>query len=123
MTINMKKQISFIIPRVPPSLNTMLRVHWHERQKEQERWNIYALSCWLAKGKQVFLKPVKLSYAISFSSNRKRDLDNYIGGTKYITDALKKNFFFRDDSSWVVSIEVQFANGKEGTLVTITEVE
>lgn len=116
-------QISFTIPRVPPSLNTMLRTHWTQRYHEQEAWDLYALAQWLARSKLIFINPVKILYILSFSSNRTRDLDNYIGGTKYITDALKKTFLMRDDASWLKGIEVQFVNGaKEETIVTITEV-
>jgi Holliday junction resolvase RusA-like endonuclease len=76
----------------------------------------------MARRKFLFMNPVKICYVLSFNSARPRDLDNYIGGTKYITDALKKTFFIRDDAAWVKSIEVQFVNGKEQTQITITEV-
>lgn len=117
-------QISFIIPRVPPSLNTMLRTHWKLRYAEQYKWDQHAIAQWLARQKFIFLKPVRITYILSFRSNRTRDLDNYIGGTKYLTDSLKKTFLFRDDSAWVKGISVQFEIGeKEQTTVMITEVD
>lgn len=118
----MKKSVSFIIPRVPPSLNAMLRDHWIKRSAEQKKWDEHVWAQWMAWSKFLFLNPVKIYYVLSFNSIRPRDLDNYIGGTKYITDALKKTFFIRDDAAWVKSIEVQFIPGKEQTQIIITEV-
>ncbi|MDD4980678.1 MAG: RusA family crossover junction endodeoxyribonuclease [Candidatus Omnitrophica bacterium] len=100
----------------------MLRTHWVGRTKEQKLWDQWAWAQWMARNKFIFLKPIKVLYIITFNSNRTRDLDNYIGGTKFITDALKKTFFFRDDAAHLKAIEVQFVNGeKEGTTVIISE--
>lgn len=102
----------------------MLRDHWTNRAQEQKKWDLHAWAQWQARRKFLFTNPVKILYTLTFDSSRPRDLDNYIGGTKYITDALKKTFFLRDDAAMLKAIEIQFKNAeKEGTTITITEVE
>lgn len=114
-------EISFALTRLPPSLNELLNRHWIRRHELQKAFDQQVSTEWLRKGRFVFMKPVRLIYVLSFPSNRTRDLDNYIGGTKLITDALKKTFLFRDDSEWIKSVEVRFIRGKEATVVFILE--
>ena len=49
-----------------------------------------------------FTVPVEIRYTFFFRSTTRRDLDNYIGGAKIITDALK-GIAFDDDNSARVS--------------------
>jgi len=116
------KQIYFSLRRLPPSLNELLRMHWTSRSKLQKIFDDIIGKEWIAQGKPVFLNPVKLIYVLSFTTPQHRDLDNYIGGTKPITDALKRTFLFRDDAEFITSIEVRFIKGKEGTVIFIEEV-
>ena len=110
------------IPRTPPSLNVMLRAHWRKRSVEQGIWDSFILAEWMRSGKFVFTHPVKVIYTIKRPDDRKRDIDKYIGGTKFITDALKRTFLTRDDSEWLTEISVRFAKGPEQTEVNIAEV-
>lgn len=112
-------EISFTLTRLPPSLNDLLDRHWIYRHQLKKAFDDQVKIEWLKQMRFVFTDPVRLVYVLSFPSNRTRDLDNYIGGTKLITDSLKKTFLFRDDSEWIRSIEVRFINGKEGTAVFI----
>jgi hypothetical protein len=113
--------VCFKVGRLPPSLNTMLRTHWRRRAEEQRDWDELIGCCWVGHHRFVFQHPVELTYILSFALNRQRDRDNYIGGTKYITDALKRTFFFRDDAEWIRKIEVIFAAApREGTEIIIT---
>lgn len=114
--------INFTIPKAPWSLNTLLRKHWHERSKEQEVWDFHIYAQWLARGRFVFTKPVMITYIISFDEQRNRDYDNYLGGTKFITDAIKRTFITRDDSQWLKKIDVEFKEGKPQTEVFIEEI-
>ncbi len=119
-------RVRFKVGRLPPSLNTMLRTHWQARAREQKEWDELIGGYWLSFKRFVFTHPVELSFVLSFARARKRDRDNYIGGTKYIIDALKRTFFFRDDAEWIRKIEVTFADaGKrlEGTEIIITSAE
>jgi Holliday junction resolvase RusA-like endonuclease len=114
-------EINFILTRLPPSLNELLHKHWIHRHRLQEAFDAQVSVEWLKLGRVVFMLPVRLIYVLSFPARRVRDIDNYIGGTKLITDSLKKTFLFRDDSEWIKSIEVRFIKGKEGTAVFIKE--
>lgn len=96
-------------------------MHWIHRHTLQNAFNEQVGVEWLKRGRFVFMKPVNLIYILSFPKPRVRDIDNYIGGTKLITDSLKKTFLFRDDSEWIKSIEVKFITGKERTVVFIRE--
>jgi len=113
--------INFALTRLPPSLNQMLHVHWTKRYSLQKAFDDQVSAEWLQRGRVAFVRPVKLLYVLSFPEKRMRDVDNYIGGTKLITDALKKTFLFRDDSEWITEIRVKFTKGKEGTVVFIEE--
>jgi Holliday junction resolvase RusA-like endonuclease len=113
--------VRFALTRLPPSLNEILNRHWIHRHQLQQAFDDQVGAQWLIHNKFVFMKPVKLTYVLSFPQKRLRDIDNYIGGTKLITDSLKKTFLFRDDSEWIKSIEVRFIKGKEGTVVFIEE--
>jgi Holliday junction resolvase RusA-like endonuclease len=116
------KIIEFSIPRTPPSLNVMLRQNWNDRGQDQKNWDEQVFVQWLMCGKLMFLNPVKISYVLYFPNEIRRDLDNYLGGTKYITDALKRTFFTRDDYKWLQDINISFRYGKEKTVVCIEEV-
>jgi Holliday junction resolvase RusA-like endonuclease len=116
-------EVSFTITRLPPSLNKLLSKHWINRYQLQKAFDDQVWTAWQGLNRYVFMCPVKLVYVLSFPEKRIRDIDNYIGGTKLITDSLKKTFLFRDDSEWIKSIEVRFIKGKEGTAVFIRETE
>ena len=119
----MIKKAEFTLQAVPPSLNVMLRMHWVKRRKEQEKWDLLVKVEWLNCRKFVFQKPVEILYTITFKDIRTRDLDNYIGGTKYITDALKRTFITQDSVEWLRRISVEFKTGKPKTQVSITEIQ
>lgn len=119
----MIKKAEFTLQAVPPSLNVMLRTHWVKRRKEQEKWDLLVKVEWLNRRKFVFQKPVEILYTITFKDVRTRDLDNYIGGTKYITDALKRTFITQDSAEWLRRISVEFKTGKPKTQVSITEIQ
>ena len=119
----MIKKAEFTLQAVPPSLNVMLRMHWVKRRKEQEKWDLLVKVEWLNRRKFVFQKPVEILYTITFKDVRTRDLDNYIGGTKYITDALKRTFITQDSAEWLRRISVEFKTGKPKTQVSITEIQ
>jgi len=118
-----KVAISFIIPLLPPSLNVAFRMHWIKRKRLQEEWDYLVYKHWIALTKFTFFKPVKILYTLSFASRRNRDFDNYIGGTKFVTDALKRTFLLRDDSGWLKKVEVEFTEGTPGTKIMIEEAE
>jgi len=117
----MNNEISFAIQRTPPSLNLMLRQHWAQRRETQKTWDNWIKYYWIANNKKVFMVPVELFYTLVFPKGVIRDVDNYIGGTKFITDALKKTFLPRDDSEWVKNVSISFRKGPEMTVIKIKE--
>lgn len=121
----MPKRVQFSIPKLPMSLNRMLTTHWSYLHREKAQWDLHILSYWLAYQKFIFLKPVRITYTLGFCSNRTRDYDNYLGGTKYITDSIRKTFITRDDALWLTEIGIRFekVEGRPRTKVLIEEVE
>jgi len=119
----MIKKAEFTLQAVPPSLNVMLRTHWVKRRKEQEKWDLLVKVEWLNHRKFVFLNPVGILYIITFRDVRTRDLDNYIGGTKYITDALKRTFITQDSAEWLRRISIEFRTGRPQTHIKIAEIK
>lgn len=119
----MAKSITFTIPRLPLSLNKYSRMHWRRRYDFDHLIFNHIYAKWQDLRKPVFVNPVRIVFILSFAKARVRDFDNYIGGTKPFTDALKKTFFFRDDSEWVKGVEVKFTTGQEGTTIRIEEAE
>lgn len=115
-------RITFTVPMATPSLNTMLRTHWRERSKQQKAWDWYVFIAWQKEKRFVFIRPVKICYTVQLPADRARDYDNYYGGTKYATDALKRTFLTRDDCNWLTSINVKFSQGPECLVVDIEEV-
>lgn len=115
-------QISFFIPQLPTSLNVTYCQHWTVRRKERNRWRDLIFEQWMLSKRYVFTQPVKVLYILSFPVVRFRDKDNYIGGMKNITDALKKTFLTRDDALWLKDIDVAFIKGSQGLRIVITEV-
>ncbi len=117
--------VDFFISELPLSMNVILRTHWTKLRREQEYWNLAVGQKWNLLGRRVFTTPVRVKYALQFkpSARRKRDYDNYLAGTKYVTDALKRTFLFRDDSDWLKEVALSFSEGEPGTHVYIEESE
>lgn len=113
--------VKFTIHILPPSLNVVFRLHWTKRKRIQEEWDYWTYKQWITHSKFTFFKPVKILYTLSFNSRRSRDFDNYIGGTKFITDSLKKTFILGDDSGILKKIEVEFIEGEPSTSIAIEE--
>jgi len=117
----LNNQITFFVPVAPESLNVTSCQHWAVRYKARNRWRNLIFEQWMINKKYVFTNPVKVLYILSFPQRRVRDKDNYIGGTKAITDALKKTFITRDDAKWLKNIDVAFIKGPLGVRVLIEE--
>ncbi len=117
------KTVTLIFDRTPLSLNRLFNLNYSQREREKEKWRDLVWLRWMEMKRLMFLKPVVIEYTLSFDTTRERDLDNYIGGVKYINDALKKTFLTRDDHKWLTGITVNFKKGKESTTILIVEVE
>lgn len=91
------KQVVFTIPRITPSLNKLLRMHYRTRMVERESWEkevligLFAVECPKAKHNEKRSVDIT-SYRISLL-----DHDNFIGGLKILIDALKNLKYIYDD--------------------------
>lgn len=117
------KSVKLDIARTPHSLNKVLRLNWRVRNEYQHMIDSLIHAMWLKEGRPIFLNPVKVRYVLYFPVDRSRDYDNYLGGAKYFTDALKRTFFLRDDQKFLKKVDVDFAVGPEKTTILIEEVE
>lgn len=97
--------------RLPPSLNTYLTMHWRKRQELKTTWEELIRTEWVRMRRPKFTGPVELYYWLEFDTYRHRDFDNYVGGTKPLTDALKGTFIVDDSAKHVRSVTVHFVQG------------
>lgn|SRR5690606_21809401 len=87
--------IEIEVPGVPPSLNMMRNMHYHEWNREKQLWaNIIALKAPRRPNKPFEKAVVTLTY--HFKDRRRRDPDNYSG--KFLLDPLVDLGFLVDDS-------------------------
>lgn len=117
------RYIGFSLQRTPKSLNVLLGMHWRKRSHEQAVWDSLVFEKWTVFDRFVFTKPVVLKYSLFFDQKRQRDRDNYLGGTKFVTDALKRTFLLRDDSNAIRALTCDFFVGKPRTVVHISSLD
>ncbi len=89
------KTIKIIIPDIPPSLNQILRMHYHKRDKENKRWAAI-VAMFDNRRKKIPLKKAKVKITYFFPDKRRRDPDNY--SPKFIMDGLVAAAVIEDDS-------------------------
>ncbi len=88
-------RMKITIPEIPPSWNEIMRMHYHQRNKEVQRWaGLVGMFNNSRKQHNYERAEVKLTYY--FPDKRRRDPDNYSG--KVIMDALVSNGVIKDDS-------------------------
>lgn len=117
-------RIKLTLPDVPDSLNKIFSMHWSGRKKLQSYWDGLVLAAWHKCDRIMFVNPVVVTFFVTFTTSRARDYDNYLGGTKFITDALKRTFFIKDDAEWLKDIRVVFRKGDvQQTEVLIEEAQ
>jgi len=111
--------IEFTLPFPTPSLNRQFGEHWAQRAKERKKWG------WLVRAErlksvldgshvdhQVMSVMEKSRVTIERYGKRLLDRDNFIAGTKQLTDALVAEGFLVDDSPQHVQIEYRQFTGK-----------
>ncbi len=114
------KLVAFFVGKQIMSLNR--KMHWHQRYEQQQDWNDLVRRQWEAHDRHMFFRPVKVTYFVVSRVEANRDYDNYIGGSKMVTDALRRTFFTRDDAKFLRPPQVKFVVGDfEGTFIVIEE--
>ena len=111
------------IPETPKSLNQLFAMNRWDRTRYRDDvrktvWyltrKIPTLSC--------FTEPVTMHLTAIFKDKRSRDLDNYIGGSKYLIDGLRHAGIITDDNTECVkAITMELKKGPENkTIIEIT---
>ena len=118
----MKDPLTLIIPRVHPSLNKILRMHWGERKRQQDVWDreVFAALWSGTPARRFNTSAAVVRIAYHFKNDRRRDKDNY--APKFLMDALRHNNVIADDDTEHVDVEWDIVTGARGdhTVVTIT---
>jgi len=111
------------IPVTYPSLNKVLRLPWWERRKIKNDFQfVFAAAIRRTKPRPYFEGPVRITIELTFTSNRRRDPDNY--SPKWLLDSLVQAKVIQDDSTEFMteSPKVTIKQGKvEGTVVRIED--
>lgn len=94
--------IVLIYDEPTPSLNRLLRGHWSKNWKQRQKW--YWLTRQAILRAHVYIPPKwkKAKIRIERYGARQLDADNFRGGTKFLTDALKQEMIIADDSPDVI---------------------
>lgn len=112
------------IPRVPPSNNILLRLHWAKRKALIDEWHgdIYWLV--LEAGRRVF-DVARVEAVIYFAEKRRRDICNYMASVdKLVLDGLVYAGVLTDDDSIhlpEISVRFEIDKAKPRTEVRVTE--
>jgi len=98
-----RAKIKIIINEVPLSKNKYVNMHWAKRAKYKEMidWLICSKTLNTYYFKSYFLlRKSKITFDIYFKTNRRRDVQNYVGGGLIAwLDALVKAEIIADDSN------------------------
>ena len=107
------------------SLNKLLGMHRMKRADYKKE--ISAKIGWFCRLQNIqpVKSPVIMQYILTFDVKRKRDYDNYLGGTKYFNDALRDASIIPEDNSEIIQgINMTFNQGdKKQTQLIICELE
>jgi Holliday junction resolvase RusA-like endonuclease len=94
-----QRVISITIPRVPQSINALMRIHWRYRQKHSKLWND---EVFFALHQAGYLQPrtpyAKAKVTIHRAGRRELDPDNLVASIKVVVDALRYAHVLVDDS-------------------------
>ena len=88
------------IPVITPSLNELLKMHYHDKTKLKGSHKAHVRGSIHDMGMKItrMRKPRKRSMEIRCFRAKLLDVDNLIGGTKLLTDAIKEVGLIWDDS-------------------------
>lgn len=111
------------IPKVPPSLNQYIRMHWTKRQKLHAEWMDILRVCASPPVNPLY----KARLSITRYSSRSLDYDNLVGSYKIVTDCLTKLGFIIDDRYDVIGVPdfkwYKCKRIEERTLINIESIE
>jgi len=115
------------MPRLTPSLNKLVRMHWRKRQELQQAWDWEVKAAMRKTYQEITFDYPKRSVRIVSYRKRISDEDNFIGGLKPLIDALVHNHLLVDDSNKFMVLEPRPSQERDlknqRTEVIITEVK
>jgi len=115
--------LKIILPLLTPSLNVYLNMYYIQRWKliHQYEWELTALGANDLKFKVNWMEKRKATII----THRKRllDMDNFIGGTKPLIDALENlELIFLDNTVYLKSEYIQYKSKVERTEIIIERI-
>lgn len=113
------------MPRLTPSLNKLIRLHWRERQKLQQAWDWEVKVAMRETYQEITFDHPKRNVRIISYRKRISDEDNFVGGLKPLIDALVHNHLLVDDSNKFMTLDPRQERDLkiQRTEVIITEVK
>ena len=99
--------MKLFIPKVPPSLNTVLRQHWSGRGKERDQWRRLLRAKYNGEGPFSRVKITRIC------PSRGLDPDNLAGGCKMLVDAMTREGYITDDDA--LSVKIEYAQKRPET--------
>ena len=93
------------MPRLTPSLNKLIRMHWRERQALIVTWNWEVKAAMRETYQEITFDHPKRKVRIISYRKKISDEDNFIGGLKPLIDALVSNHLLVDDSNKFMILE------------------
>lgn len=122
------KEITFEIPKVPISLNTLLRMHWTERSQLKKNWKMEIfVACQKLKEQKIDpfeFKDKKCKVFIHQYRHHTLDPDNSYGSCKILIDCLEKQGMIKKDSpKWIELMVTQSTIPFKKQLKTVITLE
>lgn len=113
--------LSFELPMLTPTTNTLLRMHWRTRENVNRAWRILVVSKTGGRGRAGWPDPppARVRATIVRSSHQAVDHDNAIGGLKPLIDALKALRLIVDDGPAHLELVAQAVKGPVRVVVTL----
>lgn len=120
-----ESRIKLVIPRLTPSLNEYLAMHWTDKHKLMRTWHWEVIAAIRDTYKEIRFDHPKRKVKIISYRKRLCDPDNLGGGFKPLIDALVLNNLLIDDSDKFVILDpCQEKDPKnQRTEIIITEVK
>lgn len=115
------KTIKITIPEIHPSLNQILRMHYHKRNTENKKWAALVAFFDNRRKKRGPLKKARVKITYFFPDNRRRDPDNY--SPKFLMDGLVNAGVIEDDSFRHVELTIAGEVDKDDPRTEIEVVE
>lgn len=93
------EEVHLVMPRLTPSLNKLLAMHWRERQALNRTWDWEVKVAMRETYEEITFDHPKRKVRIISYRKRIMDSDNFVGGLKPMIDALVLNHLLVDDSN------------------------